>query len=51
MAQAEGKDLPEEEKPSFEGTVLKNKKVGFSHDSSRERAEDENIFNQTKPRS
>ena len=41
MAQAEGKDLPEEEKPSFEGTVLKNRKVGFSHDSSRECAEDE----------
>ena len=51
MAQAEGKDLPEEEKPSFEGTMLKNRKVGFSHDSSRECAEDENVLSQTKPRS
>ena len=36
MAQAENKDLPEEEKSSSEETVLMNKKVGFGHNNSRE---------------
>ena len=43
MAQAEDKDLLEKEKPSLEGTLLKNRKVGFGHNSSREYAEDENV--------
>ena len=51
MAQAEDKDQPEEEKPSLEETVLKNRKVGFGHNSSRECAEDENVLSQTKSRS
>ena len=51
MAQAEDKDLPEEEKPSLEETVLKNRKVGFGHNSSRECVEVENVLSQTKPRS
>ena len=41
VAQAEDKDLPEEEKSSLEETVLMNKKVGFGHNGSRECAEDE----------
>ena len=51
MAQAEDKDPPEEERPSLEETVLKNRNVGFSHNNSGECAEDENILGQTRPRS
>jgi len=47
MAQAEDKDSPEEEEPSSEETLLKNKKMGFGHNSSRECDEDENVPNQT----
>ena len=41
----------EEGEPSSEKTVLKNRKVGFGHNSSKEYAEDGNIIGQTKPRS
>ena len=51
MAQAEDKDLYEEEKFSLEETVLINRKVGFGHNSLRECAENENVLGQTKPRS
>ena len=51
MAQAEDKDPPGEERPSLEETVLKNRKVGFDHNSSGECAKDENILGQTRPRS
>ena len=44
MAQAENKDLPEEEKSSSEETVLMNKKVGFDHNSSRKCAKDEGVL-------
>ena len=44
MAQAENKNLPEEEKSSSEETVLMNKKVGFGHNGSREWAEDECVI-------
>ena len=44
MAQAEDKDLLEEEKSSSEETVLMNKKVGFGHNGSREWAKDECIL-------
>ena len=51
MAQVEDKDLPEEEKPLLEETVLKNRKVGFGHNSFRECAKVENVLGQTKLRS
>ena len=51
MAQVEDKDPLEEERPSSEETVLKNRKVGFGHNSSRECVEDENVLGQTRPRS
>ena len=51
VAQVEDNDLPEEERPSSEETVLKNRKVGFGHNSSRECAEDENVLGQTKLKS
>ena len=51
MAQAEDKDSSEEEEPVSKETVLKNRKVGFGHNSSRECAEDEKVLDQTKPRS
>ena len=44
VAQAENKDLPEEEKSSSEETVLMNKNVRFGHNSSRECAEDEGVL-------
>ena len=44
MAQAENKDLPEEEKSLLEETVLMNKKVGFGCNSSRECVEDEGVL-------
>ena len=47
MAQAEDKDPPKEEEPSSEEIVLKNRKVGFGHNSSKECAEDENVLGQT----
>ena len=43
MAQAENKDLPNEENSSSDETLLINKKVGFGHNSSRECAEDEGV--------
>ena len=51
MAQVEDKNPPEEEEPSLEETVLKNGKVEFGHNSSRECAGDENDLSQTKSRS
>ena len=51
MAQVEDNDLPEEEKPSSEETVLKNRKVGFCHNIFKECPEDENVLGLTKPRS
>ena len=51
MAQAEDKDPPKEERPSLEEIVLKNRKVGFGHNSSGECDEDENVLSQTRPRS
>ena len=51
MAQAKDKDSLEEEKSSSEEIVLKNRKVGIGHNSSRECADDENVLGQTKPRS
>ena len=47
MAQAEDKDSPGEDEPSSEETLLKNRKVGFGHNSSRQYAEDENVLGQT----
>ena len=44
VAQAENKDLPEEEKSSSEETVLMNKNVGFGCNSSREYAKDESVL-------
>ena len=44
MAQAEDKDSFEEEESVSEETVLKNRKVGFGHNSSRECAEDEGVI-------
>ena len=51
MAQAEDKNPPKEEEPSSEEIVLKNRKVRFCHNSSRECAKDENVIDQTKLRS
>ena len=39
MAQVEDNDLPEEEKPSSEETVLMNKNVSFGHNVLREWAD------------
>ena len=44
VAQAEDKDLSEEEKSSSEETVLMNKKVSFGHNGSREWVEDEYVL-------
>ena len=44
VAQAENKDLLEEERSSSEETVLVNKKVGFGYNSSRNCAEDEGVL-------
>ena len=44
VAQAKDKDPPKEERPSSEETVLKNRKVGFGHNSSGKCAEDENVL-------
>ena len=51
VAQAEDKNLPEEEKSSSEKTMLINRKVGFCHNSSGECAVDENVLGQMKSRS
>jgi len=51
VAQAENKDLPEEEKSSSEKIALINKRWVFGHNSSEECAEDENFLSQTWPRS
>ena len=44
VAQAENKDLLEEEKSLSKETMLMNKKVRFGHNSSREYAEDEGVL-------
>ena len=51
MAQAEDKDPPEEERPLLEEIVLKNRKVGFGHNSFGECVEDEIVLDQTRSRS
>ena len=51
VAQTEDKDPPEEEGPTSEETVLKDRKVGFGHNSFRECVEDEKVLGRTKPRS
>ena len=44
MAQAEDKELSEEEKSSSEEIVLMNKKVSFGYNGPREWAEDEYVI-------
>ena len=51
VAQAEDENPPKKKEPSSEEIVLKNRKVGFGHNSSRECAKEENVLGQTKPRS